>query len=93
MSVTLVNSSSVYDHDEVVMLFVNDLVASITPSVRKLRAFQRVSIPKGESKEVSITISAEDLKFVGKDLTWIAEEGWFDVEVGSLRTELYLKNE
>ena len=93
VSVTLVNSSSVYDHDEVVMLFVNDRVASITPSVRKLRAFQRVSIPKGESKEVSITISAEDLKFVGKDLTWIAEEGWFDVEVGSLRTELYLKNE
>jgi beta-glucosidase len=93
VTLNLKNESKAYDHDEVVMLFVNDRVASITPSVRKLRAFDRVSIPKGGTKEVSMTLSSDDLKFVGKDLTWIAEEGWFDVEIGELKTELYLTTE
>ncbi|MDA0973458.1 MAG: glycoside hydrolase family 3 C-terminal domain-containing protein [Bacteroidetes bacterium] len=93
VTISVKNESKTYDHDEVIMLFVNDRVASITPSVRKLRAFDRVSIPKGAAKEVSLTISSDDLKFVGQDLTWIAEEGWFEVEVGGMKTELYLKND
>ena len=62
---------------EVVMLFSSDLVASLTPENRRLRAFKKVELQPGETKTVTLTIKGSDLAFVGADGKWILEKGDF----------------
>lgn len=69
---------------EVVMLFSSDLVASLTPENRRLRAFKKVELKAGETQTVELNIKATDLGFVGADGKWILEEGDFRMQVGSL---------
>lgn len=69
---------------EVVQLYINDLVASVAPPVKKLRDFDKIDLKPGETKTVSFSISPEDLAFVGRDNKWITEPGDFEVQVGSL---------
>lgn len=67
---------------EPVLLYSSDLVASIVPDSRRLRAFTKVALEPGETKTVSLTIKASDLAFVGVDGKWILEEGDFNIQVG-----------
>lgn len=69
---------------ESVMLFTNDLVASITPDVRRLRAFRKINLQPGEQKTVALKIAADDLAFVNPDGKWTLEEGDFKFQVGNL---------
>lgn len=69
---------------EVVQLYANDLVASITPAVKKLRAFDKIELASGETQTVSFTLSADDLVFVGKDNNWITEPGDFELQIRDL---------
>jgi beta-glucosidase len=69
---------------EVVQLYANDLVASITPAVKKLRAFEKIELASGETKTVSFTLSTDDLAFVGKENNWITEPGDFEIQIGDL---------
>ena len=69
---------------ESVMLFTSDLVASITPDVRRLRAFQKINLQPGERKTVALKIAADDLAFVNFEGKWILEEGDFKFQVGNL---------
>lgn len=64
---------------EVVMLFSRDMVASLTPENRRLRAFQKVELKPGETKQVTLKIPASDLAFVGSDGRWILEAGEFRI--------------
>ena len=68
---------------EVVMLFSSDLVASLTPDNRRLRAFSKVELQPGETKTVTLTIKGSDLAFVGADGNWILEKGDFRMQIGS----------
>lgn len=68
---------------EVVMLFSSDLVASLTPENRRLRAFKKVDLQPGETQTVTLTIKGSDLAFVGADGKWILEKGDFRVQVGN----------
>lgn len=68
---------------EVVMLFSRDLVASMTPENRRLRAFDKIELKPGETKTMTLTIPASDLAFVGADGKWILEEGEFRMQVGN----------
>ncbi|MBM6882157.1 glycoside hydrolase family 3 N-terminal domain-containing protein [Bacteroides caecigallinarum] len=68
---------------EVVMLFSSDLVASLTPENRRLRAFSKVELQPGETKTVTLTIKGSDLAFVGADGNWILEKGDFRMQIGS----------
>lgn len=68
---------------ESVLLFSSDLVASVSPDVRRLRQFEKVEIKPGETKSVKLTICANDLAFVGADGKWRLEEGDFLIQVGS----------
>jgi beta-glucosidase len=72
---------------EAVLLFVSDHYASITPPVKRLRAFDKIDLAAGETKTLQFNISAEDLAFVGEDLRWVAEKGSFSVMVGGLKTD------
>ena len=75
---------------EVVQLYIADRYASITPSVKRLRGFEKVEIKPGATHIVTFTISAKDLAFVGRDEKWISEAGWFDIILGSEKSSFYL---
>ncbi|MFY9118315.1 MAG: glycoside hydrolase family 3 N-terminal domain-containing protein, partial [Dysgonamonadaceae bacterium] len=60
---------------ETVMLFTSDLVASITPDVRRLRAFRKINLQPGEQKTVTLKVAGNDLAFVNPEGKWILEEG------------------
>ena len=81
-TVTLTNTGN-YDGEEVVQLYLRDVVRSITPPKRQLKGFQKVMLKKGESKEVTITLSADDLKFYNAQLEFVSEPGDFEVYVGT----------
>ncbi len=68
---------------ESIMLFTSDKVASLTPDVRRLRAFDKIELKPEETKTVTLTIKGSDLAFVGYDGKWVLEAGEFGVQVGS----------
>ena len=68
---------------ESVLLYSSDLVASRIPDVRRLRAFEKVSLEPGEETVVKLRIPASELAFVGTDCKWTLEEGDFRISVGN----------
>lgn len=68
---------------ESVLLFSSDLVASLTPDTRRLRAFEKIELQPGETKTVTLKVKASDLAFVGYDGKWILEEGDFLIQTGN----------
>lgn len=68
---------------ESVLLFTGDEVASLTPDVRRLRAFEKIELKPGESRTLTLKVAADDLAFVGRDGKWILEAGDFSVQVGN----------
>ena len=81
-TVTVTNTGK-YDGEEVVQLYIRDLVGSIARPVKELKGFQKIMIRKGESKEVNFTIAIKDLKFYNNDLKYVAEPGDFKVFIGT----------
>lgn len=69
---------------ESVLLFSSDVVASLMPDVRRLRAFDKVTLQPGESKTVTLTVPAKDLAFVNAEGQWTLEKGEFRIGVGGL---------
>jgi len=65
-----------------VQLYIRDVVGSITRPVKELKGFQKIFLKAGESKNVTFTISTEDLKFYNGDLKYDWESGDFDIMVG-----------
>jgi beta-glucosidase len=68
---------------EVVQLYSQDSVASITPSVNRLRAFHRVVVGAGETQEVHFSLPIQDLGFIGQDMKYTVEPGAFGLRIGS----------
>lgn len=67
---------------EPVLLYSSDLVASIVPDSRRLRAFQKIELQPGQTQTVTFTLPASDLAFVGADGHWVLEAGEFVISVG-----------
>lgn len=80
-SVTVTNTGN-YDADEIVQLYIRDLVGSITRPVKELKGFERIHLKKGESKQVTFTITPELLKFYNYNLDFVCEPGDFEVMIG-----------
>ncbi|MGM0496880.1 MAG: glycoside hydrolase family 3 N-terminal domain-containing protein [Bacteroidota bacterium] len=76
---------------EAILLFISDHYASITPSVKKLKRFKKITLDAGEEKTVGFSINNDDLAFMGKDNNWITEKGRFTVSVGNLKTQIKLE--
>jgi beta-glucosidase len=84
------------DGTELVQLYVQDVVGSITRPIKELKRFEHVYLKSGETKEVVFKISSEDVKFVNHKLIDAAEEGKFNVWIGpnaaqGLESSFYLK--
>ncbi|MDB5193488.1 MAG: bglX [Segetibacter sp.] len=71
-----------FDGEEVVQLYIRDIAASVAQPVKKLKAFQKVFLRAGETKDVTFTLTTEELKFFNNDLKWVYEPGDFTVFVG-----------
>ncbi|MBV4357963.1 beta-glucosidase BglX [Pinibacter aurantiacus] len=80
-SVTLTNTGN-YDGEEVVQLYIRDIVGSVTRPLKELKGFQKVFLKKGESKEISFTITADMLAFYDSNLKYASEPGDFKVFIG-----------
>jgi len=78
-----VSNTGDYDGEEVVQLYIRDKVGSVTRPVKELKGFKKIFLKKGESQNVTFTISVEDLKFYDKDMRWTYEPGAFTVFVGA----------
>ena len=75
---------------EVVQLYSSDLVASVTPSVRRLRAFRKLELGAGQSTIVTFLLPVSDLAFVNSQQDWIVESGQFELEIGGERVSFIL---
>ncbi len=80
-SVSVTNNSDV-DGQEVVQLYIRDMVGSVTRPVKELKGFNKILLQAGEVRKISFTISEQDLKFYNYDLKFVAEPGDFKVFIG-----------
>ncbi|WP_420402225.1 beta-glucosidase BglX [Flagellimonas sp.] len=78
-----VENTGNFDGEEVVQLYLRDVVRSITPPKRELKGFKKVFIKKGERKTVRLTLNPDDLKFYNGNLEFLSEPGAFEVFVGT----------
>jgi beta-glucosidase len=90
INVTVKNNGT-REGKEVVQLFISDLHASLTPDVKRLRGFEKVSLKPGESRTVSFKVPMKDLAFVNLNNKLVLEEGAFKVKVEKLETSFELK--
>tara|TARA_R110000868_G_scaffold28633_2_gene107215 strand:- start:72262 stop:74532 length:2271 start_codon:yes stop_codon:yes gene_type:complete len=72
-----------YDGEEVVQLYLKDIVRSVTQPNRQLKGFKKVFIKKGETQSVILELKPEDLKFYNSNLEFVAEPGAFEIFVGT----------
>jgi beta-glucosidase len=87
LSVDVTNSGD-REGKEAVLLFSSDLVASLTPDVRRLRAFEKISLKPGETQTVTFELKGEDLAFVNEQGRWTLEEGDFLLQAGDQITQI-----
>ncbi len=75
---------------EVVQVYVSDLYASITPSVKRLRAFSKINLKPGQKETIKFNIPLSGLAFVDKYNKWKLEAGEFQVEISGLKKKFVL---
>ncbi|MEO1011108.1 MAG: glycoside hydrolase family 3 N-terminal domain-containing protein [Bacteroidota bacterium] len=77
--------------DEVVQLYVRDMVSSVTVYETQLRGFKRVTLNPGETRTVDFIIKPEDLQLLDKAMDWVVESGDFEVWIGSSSEDIRAK--
>ena len=79
--------------DEIVQLYSNDPVASVTQPIKQLRGFKRVSLAPGQSTRVTFTLSANQLGFYDRNMNFVLEPGKINLMLGSSSADLRLQAE
>lgn len=90
VSVTVKNSGKVKGK-EVVQLYYNDLVASITPSVKKLTKFSKIELKPNETRKIEFEIKKSDFSFINKDLKRVTEPGEIELIINNLKKIIYVQ--
>jgi beta-glucosidase len=90
-SVTITNTGK-YDGEEIVQLYIHDLVGSIARPVEELKDFQKISLKAGESKTIKFIIDKEKLSFYNNQAQWITEPGEFELMIGASSRDIRLKD-
>jgi beta-glucosidase len=83
-----VKNTGKFDGEEVVQLYIQDLVGSVTRPVKELKGFKKIFLKRGEEKSVQFTIHENDLRFTAADMKFKSEPGMFKVYVGTNSVEL-----
>jgi beta-glucosidase len=76
---------------EVVQLFISDHVATVTPPVKRLRRFEKISLEPGASRVMQFKLTREDLGHIGADFKPVVEPGAFSALVGGLKADFTIK--
>jgi beta-glucosidase len=80
------------DGDEVVQLYIRDLVSSVAQPIKQLKGFQRIHLKAGEEKEVSFLISPDLLKILNDKMQWVVEPGDFRIMIGASSKDIRLRD-
>lgn len=90
VSVKITNTGKIAG-DEVVQLYLNDEVSSVTTYTQVLRGFERISLKPGETQEVKFTLTPQDLGLWNKHNEFVVEPGFFEVRIGASSQDIKLK--
>ena len=88
-----IGNSGAIAGDEVVQLYINDVVASVTRPVKELKGFERIHLQPGEKRTVEFALPTELLSFYNIDMKRVVEPGVFKVMVGRSSKEILLEGE
>jgi beta-glucosidase len=88
-----VRNTGAREGDEVVQLYIRDVLASVARPVLSLEGFARVRLAPGEEKEVSFRLSSEHLRMLDKEMRWVVEPGVFRVLVGASSRDIRLRGD
>ena len=86
-SVTVTNSSKRFG-EEVVQLYIQDMVGSVVRPVKELKGFEKIALKPGQSQQVSFTLNSDDLAFYTRDMSFKAEAGDFRLFIGTSSEDL-----
>ncbi|NUN71190.1 MAG: glycoside hydrolase family 3 C-terminal domain-containing protein [Bacteroidetes bacterium] len=89
-SVTITNAGK-YAGEEVVQLYLRDLVGSIIRPMKELKDFRKIALAPGESKTITFTIDKEKLSFYDQHVQWVAEPGEFELMIGASSRDIRQK--
>ena len=89
VKVTVKNTGSVKG-DEVVQLYVNDLVSSVITPLKELKGFERITLEAGESETVEFKLTFDSFKLLNKNFEWVVENGEFNIMVGASSEDIKL---
>ncbi len=84
VEITLKNTGQIAGK-HTIELYSSDLYASIVPSVKRLRKYQKVGLAPGESQTLMFELNKSDLAFVNEQLTTVTEDGDFEISIGALK--------
>lgn len=87
-----VKNTGKIEGDEVVQLYLNDEVSSVTTYTQVLRGFDRVHLKPGETKEVKFTLTPQDLGLWNRYNEFVVEPGFFEIRIGSSSKDIRLKD-
>jgi len=87
-----VSNTGPFDGEEIVQLYIRDLVGSISRPVSELKDFARVYLKKGEAKIITFHLEASKLSFFGQNAKLVLEPGQFDVMVGASSRDIRLQD-
>ena len=90
LSVDIKNTGEI-EGKEVIQVYSKDHYASLTPDIKRLRAFKKIELKPGEIKNVKFEIKVQDLGFINYQNKHVVETGTFDLMVGSLKSELIIQ--
>jgi len=79
--------------DEVVQLYINDVISSTSRPVKELKGYEKISLEPGEKETVKLKLLPEDLSLFDRDMNFVVEPGTFEVMVGSSSRDIKLKGE
>jgi beta-glucosidase len=79
--------------DEVVQLYINDVVSSTSRPVIELKGYEKVSLDPGQTRTVKLKLTPEELSMLDRDMNVVVEPGIFEVMVGSSSADIRLKGQ
>jgi beta-glucosidase len=77
--------------NEVVQLYINDKISSVSTPIKELRGFKKIALEPGETKTVEFRLLPEDLSLLDRNMHEVVEPGTFDVMIGSSSEDIRLK--
>jgi beta-glucosidase len=90
VEVSIANTGKV-DGEEIVQLYLRDLVSSVSRPVKELKDFKKIKLKAGEKRTIQFVIDKNKLSFYNQQLQWVSEPGTFDLMIGASSADIRLK--